>query len=167
MSEEPTRNDRFITYLRSRLDDRGFLADLRRGFSEATADRAWPHIAPWCNLTKERERTIFQTVGAAFATQPDTAEQGNMGHVMHRIAVGDGSVQDGLATFDSRFRRFLSCTSAQQVCARLPGIIRTAATKNIPINHSQLLNDLWYWNERTRIEWAAAYWKTEREEVHE
>ena len=57
----------FVASLQARREDRGLMANLRRGFSEATADRAWPYLARWCNLENRRERTIFQTVAASFA----------------------------------------------------------------------------------------------------
>lgn len=162
MSEMHDRAARFVAHLQARQEDRGLMADLRRGFSETTADRTWPHIAPWCELTNPRQRVIYQTIGAAFATQPEATEEGNMGNVMRRLAMGDGRGEDGLKTFDSRFRRFLSCTAAQEICDRLPSIIRAAGNRSIPINHVQLLTDLWFWdwNDYAKIRWASAYWGT-------
>ena len=163
MSEIQDRASRFLAALQARQEDRGFMADLRRGFSEATADRTWPHIAPWCDLTNTRQRIIYQTISAAFSTQSQTTKKGNMGDLMHNLAVGDGHGEEGLKTFDGRFRRFLSCASAREVCTRLPGVIRAAAARNIPLNHVQLLVDLWSWDwgDHAKLRWARAYWSRE------
>jgi CRISPR type I-E-associated protein CasB/Cse2 len=149
-----------MKFLYSVREDRGVLADLRRGFSEDTQQRAWPHIAKFCDLRKERERKIVQLVSAGFAIHKDFAKTGNMGDVMRKIAMGDGNVIDGLSSYESRFRRLLSAPNAEELCEFLPGIIKTAEAKGVGINFFQLYKDLWYWSERTKVDWAAAYWGT-------
>ena len=143
--------------------DRGMMAALRRGFSEATEDQTWSYLGRWCDLSNNRQRIIYQTVAAAYATHPVNAKQGNMGSVLRILAMGDGRGIDGLKSFDMRLRRFLTCDSAQEVCKRLPGIIRAAAQKGITINYAQLFVDLQYWGRRTRVEWASAYWGNKQE----
>jgi CRISPR type I-E-associated protein CasB/Cse2 len=139
-------------------DDRGAMANLRRGLSPATEDRAWPWIARWCDITNERQRTIYTAVAAAFATHPETADQGNMGTVMREIAQRNQKGDDGLKTFEAHFRRFLNCHSYQEVCERLPGVVRMAKQQGISIDYRQLFLDLCYWGDRVKIRWAAAYW---------
>ena len=77
---------------------------------------------------------------------------------MQRIAIGNGKSKDGLATYEARFRRLLSATSAEELCGFLPGIIKTANVKGVGINFYQLYKDLIYWSERTKVEWASEYW---------
>ncbi|RLB95739.1 MAG: type I-E CRISPR-associated protein Cse2/CasB [Deltaproteobacteria bacterium] len=149
---------RLLKFLKEHKEDRGMMADLRRGFSEATEDRAWPYVARWCDLTNDRERIIYQTVMAAYAHHPEVSEKGNMGHVLRSLAMGDGRGEDGLKTFDGRFRRLLTCNSAQEACQHLIGIIRAVAQKEIRINYICLLKDLWYWGKRVKLSWASAYW---------
>jgi CRISPR type I-E-associated protein CasB/Cse2 len=139
-------------------DDRGAMAELRRGLSPATEDRAWPWIARWCDITNERQRTIHAAVAAAFATHPETASQGNMGAVMCGIAQRNQKGDDGLKSYEAHFRRFLNCHSAQEVCERLPSVVRMAKQQSIAINYRQLFLDLCYWGDRVKIRWAAAYW---------
>jgi len=151
-----------MKFLYSVRKDRGVMADLRRGFSEDTQQRAWPHIAKFCDLRKERERKIVQLVSAGFAIHKDkdSAKTGNVGDVMRKIAMGDGTGIDGLSSYEARFRRLLSATDAEELCGFLPGIIKTAEVKSVGINFYQLYKDLWYWNERIKVDWAAAYWGT-------
>ena len=154
----------FVADLTARREDRGLMADLRRGFSSATADRAWPYLARWCDLTHDRQRVIYQTVAAGFATNPETTTEGNMGDTMRALATGKVPGEDGLKTFEARFRRFLSCDTISDVSQRLPTVIRATQARGIPINHRRLLEDLHYWGDRVKIRWAGAYWGSARGE---
>lgn len=150
----------FLEYLKRHMNDRGMMADLRHGFSGTTAYRAWPHIVRWCHdFTNKRERTIMLTVAAGFATHLKTSGNGNMGTVFRQIATGDGKGEKGMESFDARFRRFLACSSAEEVCDHLPGVMRAAERKGILVNFVRLYRDLQYWNERTKVEWASEYWR--------
>ena len=164
MANVDERAAAFVADLQTRREDRGLIANLRRGFSDATADRAWPYLARWCNLENCRERTIFQTVAASFAFNPESVSKGNMGTTMHRLATGDGRGLDGLKTFETRFRRFLSCDTVFEVCDRLPTVIRTTQAKGVAINHEELFKDLHYWGDRVKVRWANAYWGNLQEE---
>ena len=45
---------------------------------------------------------------------------------------------------------------------RAQGVAMSAAlARDIPINHENLWNDLFYWGERVRRRWAAHYWPHE------
>ena len=146
-------------------EERGTLADLRHGFSAATEHRAWPHLAGWgVNLTNDRERRIWLTVAAGFATLQATQKRGNMGATLRRLAVGDGKPTEVvLHSFEGRFRRLLTCATAEALCERLPTVIRAAKQKGVPIDFEQLFWDLERWpmdgrGRDVRIEWAQAYW---------
>lgn len=141
--------------------DRGVLADLRRGFSAGTADRCWPYIARYCDLSRNRERIIWQTIAAGFATHEATVTGGNFGKTLRSLAIegAAGNPDDALKSFDARFRRLLTCHNSEEVCQLLPGIIRAAKNKNnIPIDYERLFTDLWYWGERVKLRWAVSYW---------
>ncbi|HPN85197.1 MAG TPA: type I-E CRISPR-associated protein Cse2/CasB [Victivallales bacterium] len=152
-----------MKFLRQNRDNRGVMADLRRGLSKTTESRAWPHIAQFCDLSKEREREIVQTIAAAFATCDESSDCGNIGETMRKIATGGRKENDGLKTFESRFRRLLSASGAEELCDFLPGIIRTAKTKGIPINLYKLFNDLQFWGDKVKIQWATSYWVSNNE----
>ncbi len=164
MTKSPqTKIQRFLEWAKGRVTakDRGTLADLRRGFSPGTEHRVWRHIALYCDLSKERERIIWQTIAAGFATHEATVKLGNMGSTIRRLALdgATGSPEDALKSFDARFRRLLTCDSAVEICERLPGIIRAAKSKNsTPIDFETLYTDLIYWGERVKLRWAASYW---------
>ena len=172
MEEErkPSSIRQFLNLLEGyvKKDDRGALAHLRRGFSEATEYRAWPYIAGWCrNLANDRDRRIWLTVSAGFATHLRTVHgSGNMGDVVRRLATGGDTRRplEALKSFDGRFRRLLTCSSAEELSRHLQGIIRAAERKGIPVDFEQLFWDLIRWENpesKVRIKWAAAYWATE------
>lgn len=164
-TQQKNQIERFLDQLTSQIEDRGVMADLRHGLSRATEYRAWPHIALWgCRLDDERERRIWLTTAAGFAIHQRTADSGNMGTVLRSLATGDGRGEKGLETFDARFRRFLTCSSAAEVCDHLAGVLRAAERKGVPINFAQLFTDLKYWGERVKVRWATQYWTAPPEE---
>ncbi len=150
--------------------DRGKLASIRRGFSDATAIYAWPYIAPYCDMTDEKQRAVWLTVAAAAATlMPEGLERtnvGNMGATMRRLALGDGSGKksdEALKSFEARFRRLLSCQTTQELCRHLVRVIRAAVAKGKPVDVTKLFFDLCDWEARdVRVEWAQGYWIKEQ-----
>lgn len=159
LEQKKTHIERFLQYLNSHREDRGMMADLRHGFSAATEYRAWPHLGPWCDLARDRDRHILRVIGGGFATHGNTAAGvGNLGTTLRRLALGDSRNEDGLRSFDGRFRRLLACAEAEEVCRLLPPLLRAAERRSIPVDYAQLWRDLHYWGERTRTSWAAGYW---------
>jgi len=164
--QQPNQIQTFLKRLRQCVarDDRGTLADLRHGFSPATEHRAWPHLAAWgVNLRNDTQRAIWLTIAAGFATLKETRRCGNMGATMRRLAGGD------LESFDGRFRRLLACTTKEELCARLPAVIRAAKQKGQAIDFEQLFWDLECWpvssrGRDVRVDWAQAYWGAPKEE---
>jgi CRISPR type I-E-associated protein CasB/Cse2 len=159
--------DEFLARLKDCVDrrDRGVLADLRRGFSETTAHRTWPHIFAFWGPRVKGQLRVLQLIAAGFATLEATTLAGNMGMTMRRLAIGDhkgkSEQTDALKSFDGRFRRLLTCRTADELCDRLPGILRAAKQKNVDVDFRQLYWDLLCWNSDkrdVRVDWAAAYW---------
>ncbi len=150
--------------------DRGKLAALRRGFSDATEQYAWPHIAPHCDITCPRERAIWLTVAGAAATLAPkglmNSNVGNMGATMRRLALGDEKKQKEqekiLNSFEARFRRLLTCQTTEEICRHLVRVIRAAEAKEKPVDVRKLFWDLNDWQDRARrdvrVEWAQGYW---------
>lgn len=168
--KKPYNIQKFLSYLQdlAARDDRGALADLRRGFSEANEYRAWPYIAAWCRrMDVDRDRRIWLTVGAGFATHLRTVpDAGNMGDVLRKLAMGNdpGRALEALKSFEARFRRLLTCADAEELCRHLPGIIRAAERKGIPIDFERLFWDLSTWHKpdrKVKILWASRYWAGE------
>ncbi|ODS31182.1 MAG: CRISPR-associated protein Cse2 [Candidatus Scalindua rubra] len=165
MRSDNKRIERLIIALEKHKDDRGVMADLKRGFSDSTADRTWPYLSKWgCDIVNDRERIIYQTVSAAYAVTKGCStdkDNYNIGTVCRQLAIGDGRGDKKLKTFEARFRRLLTCSSVDEISGHLTGIIRAAAAKNIAINFKRLFKDLWYYSDNVKLEWASEYWKVE------
>ena len=151
--------NRLLEFLWKSSQNRGIMADLKRGLNEDTQNRAWPHIASFCDLRDNRARIITQTVAAGFAICGESMSIGNLGLTMKKIAAGtiDG---DGKSPYDAKFRRLLSSDSVDEICGFLPGIIKAAQTKSVSIDFNRLYKDLWYWGTKVKLNWANAYWGT-------
>ena len=155
----------FLDYLEKRKTDRGLMADLRHGFSPGTEYRAWPHLAKWrqCRLSNDRDRKIWTTVAAGFALHKGTAIVGNIGWTLRSMATdGQDFSEEAMKRLESRMRRLLSCRTAEDVCDRLPGIIRMAERKGVPVNYEQLFWDLVQWEDQKKnikVKWAESYWQ--------
>jgi CRISPR type I-E-associated protein CasB/Cse2 len=158
--------DRFLTDLAGavRCDDRGTLADLRHGVSEATCHRAWPHLAPYCDLRDPRARAIWSLIGAGYATlAPDNLARlnvGNIGATMRHLVLGNDKPDDKkLASFDGRFRRLLACQTVEELCEHLFTVVRASKAKNVAVDFRELYYDLTAWETQdVRVKWATAYW---------
>ena len=164
--------DRFLAWAAdvARKDDRGALAELRRGLSDTTQDQAWEHLIPYCADfdTNESHRAVWCAVGGLAALlAPDglisSEPWSNLGTTMRAIAKGDGTdEQKALKSFEPKFRRALSCGDMMSLCEFVIGIGRTAAAKGVPMNLKTLFWDLWNWNdldkrEQIRLRWAKQY----------
>jgi hypothetical protein len=101
---------------------------------------------------------VFETVGGCFAVYPfkEAPDVGNFGETM-RKTMPEKKMQDEKEPHN-RFRRLLACDSQEEICEHVRHAARLAKSKAAPVNYRQLFVDLWWWNERTKIEWAKDYW---------
>ena len=151
-------------------EDRGMLAALRRGISAASEHQAWPHIAPYCNLSEPKQRAVWLVVAAAAATlAPDGLAHagrgvGNFGVTLRKLALGSTGEkgEKALASFEARFRRLLTCQTTEEVCRHVSGVIRAASAKGVAVDLEQLFGDLMKWEQAqeptTKVKWAQTYW---------
>ena len=141
-------------------DDRGYLAELRRGLGETTQDQAWEHLIPYCSDfdTDAAHRAAWCTVGglAALLTPCGLVSNepwNNLGTTMRTIAKGgEGDEANALKSFEPKFRRLLSCGDTVSLCELVVGIGRTADVKGVPVNPRALFWDLWNWDDPDKRE---------------
>lgn len=137
--------------------DRGRLANLRRGLKDATRQYAWPVLA---ELDRKNalgnQRELYETVAGCFALHPNHFEAaGNFGATLRGIQQKtQGSKEDWL---DLRFRRLVAC-DREGILKHLRYAVQFAKSKDAPINYQTLFMDLWLWGEKTKVNWARAYW---------
>jgi CRISPR type I-E-associated protein CasB/Cse2 len=141
--------------------NRGPLARLRRGLSGATQGDAWP-VLGWLFGELALDHPVFETVAGCFALYPSEKAPpvGNFGETM-REAMGDKMSDEKEP--HTRFRRLLACDSRDEICEHVRYAVRFAKAQDAPVNYRQLFLDLWWWNDRTKVEWAKAYWRVPAE----
>ena len=162
--------DRFLREVAFRKDDRGYLAELRRGLSITTQHQAWEHLIPYCpDFEQPVVCAIWCTVGGLAALLvPDglvsSESWNNLGTTMRELAKGTdtGDTAKVLKTFEPKFRRLLSCNDTVSLCEMIVGIGRTASVKDVRVNLIRLFWDLRNWDDpdkrdKTRLSWAKQY----------
>jgi len=168
-TNEPTSHaGRFIAKLHAISEDRGKMAALRRGASEATKRQAWPvlHI-----LGVDVGNFTALTVGSLFAEHPEAESKSwSLGETCLRVAlkdVVDFKIPD---SFDRRFRRLLACDSVEDVAGQLKAWVRFAKAKHLPVNYEQMYWDLAGWERRSdeiKLQWARGFWPARKETSEE
>ena len=158
----------FLAKLNGLKEDRGRMAALRRGLSEATQREAWPVIA---SLGQDIGQIAPRTVAALFAVHPLVDAQAySFGTSCRRIATDNGREPAIPESFERRFRRLLACDSAGDVAGQLAAWVRLAAAKNVGLNYEELFKVLVGWPyaaDRTKLRWARDFWSPRRAENDE
>lgn len=147
-----------IGRLQRMKEDRGLMADLRCYLVPGKRHRAWPALSR-LNVALDDERKSM--VAALFATHPENTGQGNLGttcRLIERKRDGGAAPDDKLSPTERRFQHLLAAEAGQEVFERVTRMVLLAKSKGIPVNYDQLETDLRHWNERTRREWASAFW---------
>jgi CRISPR system Cascade subunit CasB len=151
----------FVDYLETlrERDDRGALADLRRGLGEppGTAPSMYRYVVPF--LPKDPpswvERAYFM-VAALFAYHPKPGGRGNMGK--HFAAARDPQGDDAALE-----RRFTALLAAHQddLDFYLRQAVSFLRSKEIPIDWHRLIRDIQNWGHPegyVQKAWARAFW---------
>jgi CRISPR type I-E-associated protein CasB/Cse2 len=152
--------DRLVGQLErwEREQNRGPLARLRRGLSESTHHEAWPVLG---RLFGDLAigHPVFEVVAGCFALYPAASapDLGNFGDTMREV-MGKDKMWEAKEPH-ARFRRLLACSSRDEICGYIHHAVRLAKSREVPVNYRKLFADLWWWNTRTKIEWAKAYWQ--------
>jgi CRISPR system Cascade subunit CasB len=148
-----SRNERFVTHILEQLPtNRRLGACLRRADNPVTGYHAWEYLLSFgATLEKPREFQACALIAAALARdKPERDGECGLG----RSLCGAYPEADNEPA-KARLRRLLACASAEEVCDVLRPMLRLIAEKSrYPLSYARLLNDLCYYNERTRERWA-------------
>jgi CRISPR type I-E-associated protein CasB/Cse2 len=158
-----SRASRLLAQLGTLSSNRGAMAILRRSASDARPFQAFPIFGKLGIIHDE----AAQTVAMLYAMHPShKAEQwSNIGSSLAKLRA---DVDDkGVASFDKRFHRILSCKSLEELSEFLLRLWPLLAKDSIPIpvNYEQLYWDLCPWAEnaknydpeKIRMRWAKSY----------
>ena len=166
MSSAKTKEERFISYLESKAEDRAALAALRRGLGQApgTVQSMYPYVERFA--PNRYEMASFYMIASLFALHPSpTAKSGNMGHHMRVLAAGDGSEE-------ATERRFVQLLRMRRdtLEPRLRQQISILKSKGVPVHWFQLLKDVGNWDHPDHFvqpNWARAFWYRQSESENE
>jgi CRISPR system Cascade subunit CasB len=145
----------FLERLRQRTEDRGLMASLRCVLVEGKKHRAWPALN---RIGVSVTNNVDALVAGLFATHPEETHSGNFGTTCKAIETLRGENQgDKLTPTERRFQHLLAAEK-EEVRQRVTRMVLLAKSQGVRINYEQLVIDLRRWNDRTKTEWATAYW---------
>ena len=134
------------------------MADLRCTLIEGKRHRAWPALN---RIHVGVGEDVKALVAALYATHPEEASQGNFGttcKVLEAKRDGGAKGDDKLTPTERRFQHLLAAEAGAELFGRVTRMVLMAKSQGVSVNYERLVIDLGYWNERTRREWASAFW---------
>ena len=155
MSSAETKEERFISYLESKAEDRAALAALRRGLGQKPGDA--PGMFPYVvRFVQDWNEADIYMIASLFALHPSSTKFGNMGDHLRAVAreIGDD------ASTERRFAQLLRMRR-DTLEPRLRQHISILKSKDIPVHWHQLFRDLRHWGHPKRFvqrHWAGAFW---------
>lgn len=149
-------------------DDRGIMAALRCVLVDNKKHRAWPALH---RLGVEVTDLNSALIAGLFALHWDETIKGNFGDTClaiekkRREKRSKGNKLTPTPT-ERRFQYLLN-SEKSELSGRLTRMVKLAKSNDIPVNYEKLKNDLKYWNDRTKVEWANAFWGQETSQLRE
>ncbi len=133
------------------------MANLRCVLVKNKRHRAWPALHR-LGVSADQERLAF--IAGLFATYPkDSNKVGNFGTTCEAIQRKRGeNNKDTKLTPTERRLQHLLVAEKSELPARVLRMILMAKSEDIPVNYTKLETDMKFWNNRTKNEWAAAFW---------
>lgn len=149
---------RLLERLRRHKDDRGMMANLRCVYVESKRHRAWPALH---RMEVAVNDAVSAFVAALYATHPLETVRGNFGDTCRAIEKSrdDRRSDDAkLTPTERRFQHLLSAEKGAELHGRVLRMVFMAKAQEVPVNYEKLQTDLRSWTDRTRNEWASAFW---------
>lgn len=148
--------------LRKNKDDRGMMANLRCILVESKKHRAWP-VLNRVGVAIEDDVAAF--VSGLFATYPDgdSDSSKNFGVTCKAIERARNETTSStdkdkkLTPTERRFQHLLAA-DRDEIQDRVMRMVLLAKSQGVAVNYGKLLHDLKYWGDRTKTEWASAFW---------
>lgn len=144
--------------LRKCQDNRGMMANLRCILVENKKHRAWPALN---RLGVAIDNDVAAFVAGLFATHPEVTTIVNFGATCKAIEQKRGEKHgddNKLTPTERRFQHLLSAERGDELNDRIMRMVLMAKSQGVPVNYEKLETDLKYWSDRTKTEWAAAFW---------
>ena len=152
--------------LRKNKDNRGMMANLRCILVKNKKHRAWPALN---RLGVPITEDVPAFVAGLFATYPegDSDALKNFGDTCKQIERArreettdfsdDNTKKKNLSPTERRFQHLLAA-DRKEIQDRVMRMVLMAKSKGVPVNYEKMSQDLKYWGDRTKTEWAASFW---------
>jgi CRISPR system Cascade subunit CasB len=150
--------NKFLERLRRHADHRGMMASLRCMLVDSKKHRAWPVLN---RIGVGVANDVDALVAGLFATHPEETQSGNFGATCKAIETlrrEDRSDNNKLTPTERRFQHLLAAEKGEELHQRVTRLVLMAKSQGVRVNFEQLTTDLRHWNDRTKTEWAAAFW---------
>jgi CRISPR system Cascade subunit CasB len=143
--------------LRKYKDDREMMANLRCILVDNKKHRAWPALN---RLGVEINDNVSAYVAGLFATHPEETSIGNFGVTCKAIEQKRGDKRNDDNKLTPTERRFQHLISAEkgELYGRVLRMVLLAKSQGVSVNYAKLVTDLKFWSDRTKTEWASAFW---------
>lgn len=146
-------------------EDRGALADLRRGLGKApgAAMEMHPYVVPFTRELSRRQEDAFYTVAALFGLCPRESWRRGQGEKEKFTNLGASlkllKKEKDSGGVERRFVALLNCR-AEDLPAHLRQFVGLLKTNDLPVDWAQLLRDVIRWDhdENVQRNWAKAFW---------
>jgi CRISPR system Cascade subunit CasB len=134
------------------------MANLRCVLVDNKKHRAWPVLNRiGVNVTND----VDALIAGLFATHPEETQIGNFGttcKVIESRRDDKRSDDNKLTPTERRFQHLLSAERGDELYQRVMRMVLMAKSQGVSVNYEQLATDLRRWTDRTKTEWAAAFW---------
>lgn len=159
-----SKEEKFVNFVQETIhgkNDKGFAAKLKKADNESTEYLSWEILAPWVDLEQKSKRRSYALIGASLACSRRKAD-GSLGLGRALLMTVEDRAKRSEAPTAARLRRILASQDTLELIGILRPNLRYLHAKEVAFSHSQLLNELlWYNNEtsreRTRSKWAAEF----------
>jgi len=139
-------------------NNRGVMANLRCILVDNKKHRAWPALN---RLGVAINNDVAAYVAGLFASHSEETLTGNFGatcQAIERKRNEKRSDDSKLTPTERRFRHLLAAERGDELHKRVLRMVLMAKSQGVPVNYERLETDLKIWNDRTKTEWAAAFW---------
>ena len=129
--------------------DKAAMSALRKGLSEALEYKTFKYLSRWCNLEKERDRTIIKHVAAFYAMHPEMVSGKNFGQSLRELALKRDPIKGEELHEEGISRGYLEQGTYKTV-RLLDFHHETIKNVGIPVDYEKLYIDIFYGVERQR-----------------
>lgn len=152
----------WLEILRGKQEDRGLMANLRCYLVESKKHRAYPALY---RLGIPVDLESKSVAAALYAMHPVEGTLKNFGSTVKLIGKtkdNNSGSEDKQTPTERRFQHLLAAEYGKELYERVAKFVMLAKSCSAPVNYEQLQQDLEFWCDRVRREWASEFWKIDK-----